>query len=75
MNDSIMSFIPLIFMMAFFFIINRWVGKKCNVWTSKEVIISLIPFFNYFGVLLIFMTSIDRLNKRVEELEVNQRVN
>jgi F0F1-type ATP synthase membrane subunit a len=69
MTEEIMRFLPLIFMMVFFFLINKWVGMACGVWTTKEKIISLIPGLNYFGPLFILIASIDRLNKRVEQLE------
>ena len=68
MNDF-MNFLPLLFMTAFFFFINMWVGKRCKVWTTSVIILSLIPFINYFGTLLVFIKAIESLSKRIEELE------
>ena len=71
MNDF-MNFLPLLFMTAFFFFINMWIGKRCKVWTTSVIILSLIPFINYFGTLLVFIKAIESLSKRIEELEKNR---
>jgi hypothetical protein len=71
MNDF-MSFLPLLFMTAFFFFINMWIGKRCKVWTTSVIILSLIPFINYFGTLLVFIKAIESLSKRIEDLEKNK---
>ncbi len=71
MNDF-MNFLPLLFMTAFFFFINMWIGKRCKVWTTSVIILSLIPFINYFGTLLVFIKAIESLSKRIEELEKNK---
>jgi len=69
MNETFLSFLPLLFMTAFFFFINMWIGKRCKVWTSSVIIVSLIPGLNYFGTFLVFIKAIEMLTKRIEELE------
>jgi transposase-like protein len=51
------------------FLITRWIGKRCNVWTTGLAIMSLIPFFQYIVLVLIFTNAIENLNKRIKELE------
>jgi hypothetical protein len=69
MNETFLSFLPLLFMTAFFFFINMWIGKRCKVWTSSVIVLSLIPGFNFFVTLLVLINAIERLDKRIDELE------
>jgi hypothetical protein len=73
MQDSLMSMLPLLLMTLIGFFINRWIGKRCNVWTTSIAVISVIPILSYFASYLIFIKAIERLNSRMEELEAKLR--
>lgn len=73
MQDSLMSMLPLLIMTLIGFFINRWIGKRCNVWTTSIAVISAIPILSYFASYLIFIKAIERLNSRMEELEAKLR--
>jgi hypothetical protein len=69
MNETFVSFIPLLFMTAFFFSINMWIGKRCKVWTSSVIVLSLVPGISFFVTLFVLINAIERLDKRIDELE------
>jgi hypothetical protein len=73
MQDSLMSMLPLLIMTMIGFFINRWIGKRCNVWTTSIALISVIPILSYFASYLIFTKAIEQLNSRMEELEAKFR--
>ena len=73
MNDALIGFLPLIFMTLIVFLLNMWIAKKCKVWTTPIIILSLIPIVNNFTTLLIFIKAIEALNTRIEQLEGNHK--
>lgn len=69
MSNELLGFLPLILMTSFIFFLNRWIGKRCNVWTTKFVVLSLIPAINYIVCILVLVAAIQKLNERIEQLE------
>jgi hypothetical protein len=69
MSDELLGMLPLLLMTMFIFFINRWIAKRCKVWTTSVIILSVIPAINYFGTFLIFIKAIESLTSRIEELE------
>ncbi len=69
MSNELLGLLPLIVMTTFFFFLNRWIGKKCNVWNTKFVFFSLIPAINYIVCIFMFAAAIQKLNERIGQLE------
>jgi hypothetical protein len=56
-------------MTLIYFFVNRWMGKRCGVWKTRYIVLSLIPVVSYFATILILIDGIVTLKNRVDELE------
>ena len=74
MEETLISFVPLLITSLIIFFICRWIGKLFNVWTTPLLILSLIPIVNYISPLILIVKGVQSLMTRIEQLEKDKNI-
>lgn len=74
MQETFISFSPLLITTLIIFFICRWIGKSLNIWTTPLLILSLIPIVNYFLPVILIVKGVQSLMARFEQLEKDKNI-
>ena len=74
MEETLISFVPLLITSLIIFFICRWIGIAFKVWTTPLMILSLIPAVNYILPLILIVKGVQSLMTRIEQLEKDKNI-